>query len=107
LTGDVAEAVEDVLEGHQAETWAAPLLDALASALEAAIRESAEGSAGLKGAQKAQLERDRAMAALRPTFVSFRRTVRIAFGRSSREYRELLDRRSKTSNDPGDPQPSS
>jgi len=87
-----SEAIEHELEVHANEAWAAPLQAAFGPVLDAALKEQAEGAAALKALQKAQLAREQAAGALRPLFVSFRRAVRVALGRSSREYRELRDR---------------
>jgi hypothetical protein len=88
-----AEEVEKELEHRKQETWALELLGSLQPVLEAAIREQTEANEALKALQKAQIAREQAEGAARPVFVRFRRTVRVTFGRTSREYRELLDRR--------------
>lgn len=87
-----SEAIEHELDVHASEAWAPPIQSALGPVLDAALKEQAEGAAALKGLQKAQLAREQVAGALRPLFVGFRRAVRVAFGRSSREYQELRDR---------------
>jgi hypothetical protein len=91
---NAAEDLERTLESADAE-WAAPLLAPLSAALEAADKEHGEGSAALKALQKATLQREQVEGAMRPVLVRFRRAVRATFGSRSRQYRELLDRRSR------------
>ncbi len=88
-----AEDLEDVLEEHAASAWAKDLFKAMVGLLDSAVKEQGEASGALDALQKAQQCRaDTAMLA-RPLFVRFRRVVRNTFGRESREYRSLLDRR--------------
>jgi hypothetical protein len=70
--------------------------------LDAAAKEYAEGAAALKSLQQAVLARERAEGQLRPVLVRFRRAVRATFGSQSRQYREILDRRSRKG-EPEDP----
>ncbi|MBN2191984.1 MAG: hypothetical protein JW751_04150 [Polyangiaceae bacterium] len=99
----VCEAIEDELEARQAEPWTTPLLVALGPVLDAAVKEQLEGNAAMKALQKAQADREQAAGTLRPVFVSVRRSVRAAFGRSSREYRELRDRSAGAAEEEDDP----
>lgn len=102
-----AEQLEADLEAKKAEPWAASMLALLQPAVDKAAKESSEANAALKALQKAQMTRDQAIGVARPVFVNFRRAVRATFGRSSREYRELLDRRgsSEDDDDPNAPVP--
>ncbi len=86
-----AEAVEQTLGGHEGEAWAAALLGALGPSLDAAIQEQEEDNVARRSLKRAELAREQAACALRPVLVAMRRAVRVAFGRSSREYRELQD----------------
>jgi hypothetical protein len=87
-----SEDVEDVLDERQSETWAKGLFDKMVVLLDAAVKEQNEASAAMQTLQKLQAARRLAAVEARPTFVQFRRVVRATFGRSSREYRSLLDR---------------
>lgn len=96
-----AEKLEDALEERaaaennlpDAERWAGPLFTAFVPVLDAAVKEQNEAAGALLDLQKAQAARASEAGASRPTFVRFRRIVRSTFGRQSREYRSLLDRR--------------
>jgi len=87
-----AEAVEQELALCEGEAWAAALLGELGPLLDAAIREQEEDSIARRALKRAELAREQAACALRPVLVAMRRAVRVAFGRGSREYRELRDR---------------
>lgn len=87
-----AEAVEQELALREGEAWAAALLGELGPLLDAAIREQEEDSIARRALKRAELAREQAACALRPVLVAMRRAVRVAFGRGSREYRELRDR---------------
>lgn len=102
-----AEQLESDLELKKEEQWAAAGLAALGPVVDNAIKESTEANAALKALQKAQTARDQALGVARPVFVNFRRAVRASFGRSSRQYRELLDRRGgpEEDEDPNAPVP--
>jgi hypothetical protein len=92
-----SDELRDELELHEAEPWAGPLCAVFSATLDSAVKEQSEASDALKLLQKAQQQRAMAAGGLRPVFVNFRRLVRVEFGRSSREYHELLDRRSSGS----------
>lgn len=102
-----AEQLEADLEAKKAEPWAASMLAILQPAVDKAAKESTEANAALKALQKMQTNREQILGVARPVFVNFRRAVRATFGRTSREYRELLDRRgsSPEDDDPGAPVP--
>ncbi|MBN1774653.1 MAG: hypothetical protein JXB32_25555, partial [Deltaproteobacteria bacterium] len=87
-----AEDLEDVLDERQSEAWAKPMFDQMVGLLDAAVKEQTEASTAMQTLQKLQAARRLAAVEARPTFVQFRRVVRATFGRSSREYRSLLDR---------------
>jgi len=87
-----SEDLEDVLDERQSETWAKPMFDKMVGLLDAAVKEQTEASTAMQTLQKLQAARRLAAVEARPTFVQFRRVVRATFGRSSREYRSLLDR---------------
>lgn len=87
-----AEALEQGLAGHEGEAWAAALLGALGPTLDAAIQEQEEDNVARRALRRAELAREQAACALHPVLVAMRRAVRVAYGRGSREYRELLDR---------------
>jgi hypothetical protein len=89
------QELRDRLALEQGAAWVGPLLKALGACAERALEALLSARAALKALQKAQQAREAAARALRPIFVWFRRLVRSVFGRSSREYRELLDRRSR------------
>ncbi len=93
---NAAEDLEGTLETAD-PSWASPLLASISAAVEAATKEYGEASAARKALQKAVIEREQAEGTLRPVLVRFRRVVRTTFGSRSREYRELLDRRSRSS----------
>lgn len=97
--------LEDALGEHEKEPWAAPLLARLAPLLEAAVKEQHEASDARKALQKLQTTRAAAAAGTRPVFVKFRQAVRVAFGRTSRQYRELADRRGAAPADDDAPPP--
>jgi hypothetical protein len=99
---NAAEDLEATLEGAD-QSWAGPLLASFAGTVDATAKEQSEAVAARKTEQKAQLERAQAEGVMRPVLVQFRRAVRATFGASSREYRELLDRRSRGKTD--DPAP--
>ena len=104
---DLLNAAEDLEAQLQNAdpSWAEALLAASGAALETATREQKEGTDALKALQKAQLQREQAEGAMRPVLVRFRRGVRATFGSKSREYRELLDRRSRRpGEDPVEPE---
>jgi hypothetical protein len=98
-----AEDLEGVLEEHQAEAWAKPLLDRIAPLCDAAAKEQKEATEAGKAAQKARQHRAQAATTFRDALVPFRRVVRATYGRSSKEYRSLLDRQSRGSG--GEPTP--
>jgi hypothetical protein len=89
----IAQELREELELQEAQPWAASLLAEFEPVIDAAVKEQAEASQAMKDLQKAQLARESASGALRPVFVSLRHLIRATFGRSAREYRELLDRR--------------
>ncbi len=86
------EAIEQELALREGEAWAAASLDALGPLLDAAIREHEKDHVARGALRRAELAREQAAGALRPILVALRRAVRVAFGRGSREYRELRDR---------------
>ena len=90
---NACEDVEDVLEERQGESWAKPLFDKMVPLLDSAVREQAEASVAMQTLQKVKAQRKAVALGARPTFVHFRRVVRATFGRTSKEYRSLLDRR--------------
>ena len=95
-----------MIEHNQAESWAATLLATFQPLVDKASKEQLEAAGALKTLQKAQTAREQAEVTARPVFVRFRRAVRATFGRSSREYRDLLDRRgSAVTDDVGDAPP--
>ena len=89
------QELRDRLALEQGAAWVGPLLKALGACAQRALEALLGARAAVKALQKAQHAREDAARALRPIFVCFRRLVRCVFGRSSREYRELLDRRSR------------
>lgn len=91
---NAAEEMEDLMTAGS--EWAGPLLEVFSATVDEAGKEHGEASQARKAQQKAQLEREQAAGRARPVFVRFRRSVRAAFGSSSREYRELLDRRGRS-----------
>lgn len=103
---DLLNAAEDLEEGLQAgdPEWATSVLEAFTPVLETASKEAAEGVSARKAVQQATLARDQAEGNLRPVLVRFRRAVRATFGSSARQYREILDRRTRKgqSDDPAD-----
>lgn len=101
----VCEELERDLEEHKEEEWAAVLLSTYSPLVEKAAKEQAEGSEALKIVQKAGLGREQAEASARPLFIRFRRVVRATFGRSSREYTELRDRKGFGRPEEDDPEP--
>ena len=90
-----AQELREQLALCEAGGWTEPLCRVLNEAATRAVEARAEATALRKELQKAQQEREAAACAMRPVFVCFRRLVRCVFGRSSREYRELLDRRAR------------
>lgn len=94
-----AEDLEDILDRHREEPWAKELFELMVPTLDTAVKEMSEGTEALNALQKAQAEMREAAAAARPLFVRFRRIVRATYGRSSREYRSLLDRQSSATED--------
>ena len=98
-----AEGLEVVLVEHQAEPWATPILARLAPLVDAGIKEQHEASDALKALQKLQTTRAQAAGVARPVFVTFRQAVRTTFGRASRQYRELADRRGAAAPDDVEP----
>src|SRR5690606_17633318 len=100
---NAAEDLERTLQSADPD-WATPLLARLGTTLEAANKEYTEASAALKALQKTTLEREQVEGAMRPVLVRFRRAVRATYGSRAREYREILDRRSRgATDDPADP----
>jgi hypothetical protein len=95
----VAEDVESELEANAAQSWAQALLAHFQPILDAAMTEQHQASDALKALQTARVKREQAEGAARPVFLRFRRLVRGEFGRSSRQYRELLDKHGRANED--------
>jgi hypothetical protein len=93
------EDVEDALEPHKDTDWAKGLYEKLATMLDGAAKEHGEAGSALAALQRAKAERRSIAMRARPVFVRFRRVVRGTFGRPSREYRSLLDRRGIAADD--------
>lgn len=87
------EEMEQVLEEHQGEDWADSMLPKLSALVDAAAKEFTESVEAGRALQKAQAKRAEVAAQTREVFVPFRRCVRGTFGASSKEYRDLLDKR--------------
>jgi hypothetical protein len=100
-----AEDLERQLEANAAEPWAPPLLAHFQPILDTAITEQQQASDALKAVQAAQLKREQVEGSARPLFVRFRRAVRSVFGRSSRQFRELLDKQGFGADDEDEPLP--
>jgi hypothetical protein len=98
---DFLNAAEDMERELQASDpqWAEPVLAKFTPLVESAGKEYTEATTARKAQQKTALAREQAEGVLRPVLVRYRRAVRGTFGSSSREYRELLDRRSRGSVD--------
>ncbi|MBI4706075.1 MAG: hypothetical protein HY744_33695 [Deltaproteobacteria bacterium] len=89
----VAESMEQAFEAAGGEQWAKAALGKLAPAVDATAKEYTEQVAAGRALQKAQAQRARAADEAREILVPFRKAVRASFGRSSKEYRDLRDRR--------------
>jgi hypothetical protein len=92
--------MEDVFDSNKETKWGGPALKRLSPLLDDAAREYAEQAGAYRALQKAQEKREEAARQGRGVFVSFRRVVRATFGRSSREYRDLADRRRDEEEEP-------
>ncbi|MBI2569944.1 MAG: hypothetical protein HYV63_23310 [Candidatus Schekmanbacteria bacterium] len=88
-----AEKLEDAFAPHQGGAWGSSAAARLDPLLDDAAREYAEQVHAYRALQKAETDRARAADEARRELVSFRRVVRVIFGRKSREYRDLADRR--------------
>lgn len=88
-----AEEQEAILEEHKDADWAKALYEKVGGMLDSALKEQKEATGSLAALQKAKAERRSVALRARPVFVQFRRVVRATFGRQSREYRSLLDKR--------------
>jgi hypothetical protein len=98
-----AEGLEQVVEDHSGEAWAAPILTKLAALVDSAAKEQSKATEAVRALQKAKAARAQAAQAARDELVAFRRVVRATFGRSSREYRDLRDPETRGTTEPPPP----
>lgn len=85
------EYLEMILTEKEGEAWAGELLPQLSDKYDAAIKEFADTIAIRRDLQKAQEERAITAEETRDALVIFRRVVRAVFGKTSKEYRSILD----------------
>ncbi|MBI4702783.1 MAG: hypothetical protein HY744_16815 [Deltaproteobacteria bacterium] len=97
--------MEQALEAAGEQQWAKTALGQLAPAVDGAAKEYTEQVAAGRALQKAQAARGRASDEAREILVPFRKAVRASFGRTSKEYRDLRDRRRGPGGDEPPPAP--
>jgi hypothetical protein len=90
-----AEQLEAAFEQHQGEAWADAARESLGGLIDETAKEYSEQVAMQRRLQKAEKRRAQAAADARVELVAFRKVVRATFGRTSKEYADLRDRRAR------------
>lgn len=85
------ENLEMALTACEKETWVRELLPQLSEKYDRAIKEYADTIQIRRDIQKAQQKRAKIVREVRDVFLPFRRTIRAVYGKSSKEYRSILD----------------
>lgn len=94
-----AEDMENALEENKEEEWAKPAHQKIGELLDTASKEYTDHVTVKRNLQKTQQSRVEAAEESRRVLIPFRQVVRSTFGRKSKEYRDLLDRRHPTSDE--------
>lgn len=90
-----AEEMEQVFDENKDTEWGGQAFERLSTVIDDAAKEFTEFYTQRRDLQKAFKERLKAAEKARDVFVMFRQTVRSVFGRTSKEYKDLADKRYK------------
>ena len=100
-----AETMEGLLIANNDKEWAQKLLERFSGLLNNAAKEYSESVLANRSLQKAQKRRNEMGEEFRDVLVPFRQVVRATYGSESNEYRSLVDKRYRSTDDGETPEP--